>query len=176
MGALWLCILRRMVFVVCFVRMSVCCQLIIIIIDTVFFVMLACVCTGGVLNYPAIQGKLAQRRTTRRKVRTRRHLFLTGVLCVACRLCVSLCFLGLPVSFLRQEFTFRYRSVILCVCVCAEVEQEQHKETRTVSTRGHVLFTGVLCVACLLFVFLSRWLLCSCLCRLNSPESRIQMS
>ena len=75
-----------MVFVVCFVRMSVRCQLIIIIIDTASFVVLACVCTGGVVNFPAIQGKLARRGATGRKVSTCRHLFFTGVLCVACRL------------------------------------------------------------------------------------------
>ena len=70
----------------------------------------------------------------------------TGVLTVACLLCLR------RVSLLRHGFIFCNCSVILCVCVCAEVEQEQHKVTRKVSTRGHVLFTGVLCVACLLCV------------------------
>ena len=84
------------------------------------------------------------------------------------------------VSFLRQGFIFWYCSVILCVCVCAEVEQQQHKATRKVSTRGHVLFTGVLCVACLLCVrfFLLFFPRSACVCvaplhlQVHQPEMR----
>ena len=81
--------------------------------------------------------------------------------------------------FFVKGLFFWYCSVILCVCVCAEVEQEQHMAPRKVSTRGHVLFTGVLCVACLLCV---RFV-CLCLCRvpfvllpLQVEQPRIQDS
>ena len=132
--------------------MSVRCQLIvIIIIDTAFFVVLTCVCTGGVVNCPAIQGKLARHGATPRKVSTRRHLFFTGVLCVACRLCVCLFFFWvclLPgLVFVFPCYIFFLSLFLLCVH-----RTEPHKATRTVSTRGHVLVTGVLCVACLLCV------------------------
>ena len=77
---------------VLFFCLSVRRQIIIIIIDTAFFFFLvfACVCTGEVVNFQDIQGKLAQRGATQRKVSTRRHLLFTGVLFVACQLCVCL--------------------------------------------------------------------------------------
>ena len=102
----------------------------------------------------------------------------SGVLTVACLLCLR------RVSLFRHGFFFGNCSVILCVCVCAEMEQEQHKATRKVSTRGHVLFTGVLCVACLLCVrfFLLLFpappvfVLRPCICRCISQRCSMQMS
>ena len=103
----------------------------------------------------------------------RRHLLFTGVLCVACQLCVRSFSLCLPPAFV---FAF---SCLIFVSVCVH-RTGQHKATRKVSTRGYVLFTGVLCVACLLcarfgllfflFVFVLLWLLCSCFCRLKIQD------
>ena len=131
MGALGFVFCVVWSFLVCFVRMSVRCQFIIIIIILIllFFGVCLCVCTGGVIDFPALQGKQARHGTTRRKVSTRRHLFFTGVLCVACRLCVGLFFFGFAcfVSSSRVYFLVRLCDSV-CVCVCAEVEQEQDKE------------------------------------------------
>ena len=59
-------------------------------------------------------------------------------------------FFVLPAALLRVRlpvFHFFLSPFLLCVH-----RTEPHKATRTVSTRGHVLVTGVLCVACLLCV------------------------
>ena len=61
--------------------------------------------------------------------------------------CFCLC---LPAAWLRVRppvFHLFLSLFVLCVH-----RTEPHRATRTVSTRGHVLFTGVLCVACLLCV------------------------
>ena len=72
-------------------------------------------------------------------------------------LCLPAAFLGLHAAWLRVRFpAFHFFLSLFLLCVH---RTEPHKPTRTVSTRGHVLFTGVLCVACLLcslrFAFLS---------------------
>ena len=110
-------------------------------------------CFAGAEHRKRVTGAAAREQWDAGMVSNNAHI--SGVATVACLLCLR------RVSFLRQGFIFWYCSVILCVCVCAEVAQEQHKATRKVSTRGHVLFTGVLCVACLLCVRL----VCLCLCR-----------
>ena len=66
----------------------------------------------------------------------------------------------------------------------SELLVKQHGATREVSTRGHVLFTGVLCVACLLCVrfFLLFFpaplvfVLRPCICRCISQRCEMQMS
>ena len=71
-------------------------------------------------------------------------------------------FLGLPAAWLRVHppvFHFFLSLFLLCVH-----RTEPHKATRTVSTRGHVLFTGVLCVACLLCVRFVLFFLSLCVC------------
>ena len=110
-------------------------------------------CFAGAEHRKRVTGAAAREQWDAGMVSNNAHV--SGVATVACLLCLH------RVSLLRHRFIFWYCSVILCVCVCAEVEQEQHKATRKVSTRGHVLFTGVLCVACLLCV---RFV-CLCLCR-----------
>ena len=74
-------------------------------------------------------------------------------------LCLPPPSLGLPAAWLRvclPVFHFFLSLFLLCVH-----RTEPHKAMRTVSTRGHVLFTGVLCVACLLCSL--RFALLSCL-------------
>ena len=63
--------------------------------------------------------------------------------------------LCLPVFFwfcLLPGFVFPVFHFFLSLFLLCLHRTEPHKATRTVSTRGHVLFTGVLCVACLLRV------------------------
>ena len=110
-------------------------------------------CFAGAEHRKRVTGAAAREQWDAGMVSNNAHV--SGVATVACLLCLH------RVSLLRHGFIFWYCSVILCVCVCAEVEQEQHKATGKVSTRGHVLFTGELCVAGLLCV---RFV-CFCLCR-----------
>ena len=109
-------------------------------------------CFAGAEHCKRVTGAAAREQWDAGMVSNNAHV--SGVATVACLLCLH------RVSPLRHGFIFWYCSVIL-FCVCAEVEQEQHKATRKVSTRGHVLFTGVLCVACLLCVCF----VCLYLCR-----------
>ena len=64
---------------------------------------------------------------------------------------------------MRSLLMFYIFLVLLCVCVCVGIGE--HGATRQVSTRGHVLFTDVLCVACLLCVrFFSLFFRFACVC------------
>ena len=69
----------------------------------------------------------------------------------------------------------------VCVCLCRGGTRATQGNTKGEHTRTRPVYRCVVCCmpamcSLRLFVFVSRWLLCSCLCRLNSQESRIQMS
>ena len=159
LSSLFICVVLHFVSFASFAWANV--IIVLIIYDTAL--RLVChSCFAGAEHHKRVTGAAAREQWDAGMVRNNAHV--SGVATVACQLCVrSFSFCLRRVSFLRQGSIFWYCSVILCVCVCAEVEQEQHMAPRKVSTRGHVLFTGVLCVACLLCV---RFV-CLCLCRVR---------
>ena len=147
MGALWLCILRRIVFrsLLRSHERS---------LSNYYYFLCAPVLVQ--VGQSALQGAVQQRNATQGEHAQTPLVY--RLLCVACQLCVRSFLLCL-----RPVFVFAF-SCLIFVSMCV-YRTEQHKAKGKVSTRGHVLFTGVLCVACLLCVRFVLFFFSLCLCR-----------
>ena len=131
-------------------------------------------CFAGAEHRKRVTGAAAREQWDAGRVSNNAHV--SGVATVACLLCLH------RVSPLRQGCIFL---VLLCdsvcVCLCRGGTRATQGNTKGEHTRTRPVYRCVVCCmpavcSLRLFVSLSPWLLCSCLCRLNSQESRIQMS
>ena len=131
-------------------------------------------CFAGAEHRKHVAGAAAREQWDAGMVSNNAHL--SGTATVACLLCLHRVWLP------RHGFIFL---VLLresvCLCLCRGGTRATQGNTKGEHTRTRPVYRCVVCCmpavcSLRLFVSLSPWLLCSCLCRLNSQESRIQMS